>query len=142
MYTNANKDIIYDNAPYKGLDGTSYPAGFPKNEIAELSLVTEVAQPVDSTLVVTGFHIDANDTQVYDTRPKTAQELADEAQSLIDQMRAKRDSLLRESDYTQLPDTSLTTAKVAEYVTYRQELKDLPALYPDGVGVVYPTKPV
>ena len=39
--------------------------------------------------------------------------------------RLVRNDLLAMSDWTQLPDVALTTAKVAEWVTYRQALRDL-----------------
>jgi hypothetical protein len=37
---------------------------------------------------------------------------------------AKRDEKLQASDWTQLPDVPLTTEQKAEWVTYRQELRD------------------
>jgi hypothetical protein len=36
----------------------------------------------------------------------------------------KRDEKLQASDWTQLPDVPLTTEQKAEWVTYRQELRD------------------
>ena len=45
-------------------------------------------------------------------------------------LRGRRDMLLRESDWTQFPDSPLTDAKKAEWATYRQELRDLPAVNP------------
>ena len=41
-------------------------------------------------------------------------------------LRAERDRLLRESDWTQLPDAPLTAAERAEWAAYRQALRDLP----------------
>ena len=40
--------------------------------------------------------------------------------------RTNRTSLLAKSDWTQLSDSPLTTEKKAEWVTYRQALRDLP----------------
>ena len=69
----------------------------------------------------------------------------------IEVLRGRRDMFLRESDWTQFPDAPLTDAKKAEWVTYRQALRDLPAenssptfidgnneLLPD---VTFPTQP-
>ena len=42
-------------------------------------------------------------------------------------VRIKRDVLLSESDWTQTSDSPLTDSKKAEWVTYRQALRDLPA---------------
>ena len=45
----------------------------------------------------------------------------------IDQFRAMRNDALLRTDWTQLPDAPLSTEKVAEYKTWRQTLRDLPA---------------
>ena len=42
-------------------------------------------------------------------------------------IRRSRNSLLRDSDWTQLPGGPLTDGKKAEWDTYRQELRDYPA---------------
>ena len=67
----------------------------------------------------------------------------------MQQLRATRDFLLTETDFTQLVDVvkingeTLTT----EYQTYRQSLRDLPSAYVDDLDfvdiqtVVYPVKP-
>lgn len=43
------------------------------------------------------------------------------------ELRAQRDGQLAASDYTQLPDVPLTASGIAEWATYRQTLRDLPA---------------
>ena len=55
-------------------------------------------------------------------------------------MRTKRGKLLSQSDWTQFADCKLSDSKKAEWVTYRQALRDLPAQsgFPD---VDMPTKP-
>lgn len=45
----------------------------------------------------------------------------------LDGLRAYRDQLLAESDWTVLPDSPLSAEKQAEWKTYRQKLRDLPA---------------
>lgn len=54
---------------------------------------------------------------------------------------SKRDQLLQESDYTQLPDVPLTNEKRSEWVTYREGLRNISdqSSYPDSV--TWPTKP-
>jgi hypothetical protein len=42
-------------------------------------------------------------------------------------LRIERNTLLTESDWTQTADTPLSDSKKAEWVTYRQSLRDLPA---------------
>tara|TARA_Y100000401_G_scaffold409_1_gene312 strand:- start:676 stop:1104 length:429 start_codon:yes stop_codon:yes gene_type:complete len=56
-------------------------------------------------------------------------------------VRQKRTQLLEESDWTQLPDAQLSTEKVAEWKTYRQALRDLPANTSDFTKVTYPAAP-
>lgn len=53
-------------------------------------------------------------------------------------IRHSRDRMLRESDWTQLPDVPLATKEV--WATYRQALRDI-TLQPDPFMVVWPTSP-
>ena len=61
-------------------------------------------------------------------------------QSLLDyavgaDVRRQRDALIAACDWTQVPDAPLTAAKHAEWVTYRQALRDVPAQagFPDTI---------
>jgi len=56
-------------------------------------------------------------------------------------LRSTRNGLLSDCDWTQLSDAQLTDAKKAEWVTYRQALRDLPANTSDPSNPTYPTKP-
>ena len=56
-------------------------------------------------------------------------------------LRVERDGKLTESDWTQLSDAQLTDSKKAEWVTYRQALRDLPATESDPSNPTCPTKP-
>ena len=53
----------------------------------------------------------------------------------------KRDMLLIHSDWTQLADAPLSADKKAEWATYRQALRDLPASITDWSDITYPTEP-
>ena len=53
--------------------------------------------------------------------------------------RAKRNSLLAQSDSMMVSDRGLTDSKKAEWVTYRQELRDMDFSDPDNI--TWPTKP-
>ena len=44
-------------------------------------------------------------------------------------------------DWTQGNDSPLTDEKKAEWATYRQELRDIPATYSKVSEVVWPTEP-
>jgi hypothetical protein len=54
-------------------------------------------------------------------------------------VKAYREQLLKESDWTQLPDAP---ANKEEWAEYRQKLRDLPELFDDPNSVVFPVKPV
>ena len=59
----------------------------------------------------------------------------------IGALRHYRDTLLRESDWTQFTDSPLTDSKKTEWKTYRQGLRDLPATESDPENATFPTKP-
>lgn len=54
--------------------------------------------------------------------------------------RITRNELLAASDYTQLPDSPFSTAKKAEWATYRQSLRDLD-MTTDPNQMVWPAEP-
>jgi hypothetical protein len=59
-------------------------------------------------------------------------------------LRRSRNFLLTESDWTQVADTPLTDSKKAEWATYRQTLRDLPANNTSATSiddVTFPTPP-
>ena len=57
---------------------------------------------------------------------------------LKDEMREERNKLLKESDYTVLPD--FPSANKQAWLDYREELRNFPTVW--GVGVPFPTKPI
>ena len=62
----------------------------------------------------------------------------------MEDLRAKRNKLLADSDYTVLQDSTYTDAQVAEWVIYRQALRDITnnlTTVADVESVVFPTKP-
>ena len=67
-----------------------------------------------------------------------------QTQDLNHWLRTKRKADLISCDWTQTTDAPLTDSKKAEWATYRQALRDLPATYPnvtDKSDVTWPTKP-
>ena len=56
-------------------------------------------------------------------------------------VRMTRNGLLRDSDWTQLADVPLDADEVAAWVTYRQDLRDLPSTSATVSGLVWPTPP-
>ena len=59
----------------------------------------------------------------------------------IGALRHYRDTLLRESDWTQFTDSPLSESKKNEWKTYRQSLRDLPATESDPENPTWPTMP-
>ncbi|AMK16701.1 tail fiber assembly protein [Sphingobium sp. MI1205] len=56
-------------------------------------------------------------------------------------MRGERDQLLRDSDFTQLPDTPIDPALREEWRLYRQALRDLPEAITDPAAINWPIPP-
>ena len=59
-------------------------------------------------------------------------------------VRERRQNLLTGSDWTQAADSPLSDSKKAEWATYRQTLRNIPATHDgetDLSKIVYPTRP-
>jgi len=92
-------------------------------------------------------YFDAINYKIVDGVPVLRSE--NEKQSLISQrdvytlesLRSDRDDLLAASDWTQSPDSPLSDNKKAEWATYRQQLRDLPANTSDPANPSWPEKP-
>ena len=62
----------------------------------------------------------------------------------MEDLRSKRNKLLADTDYTVLQDSTYTDEQVAEWVIYRQELRDLTnglTTVEQVDDVIWPTKP-
>jgi len=57
---------------------------------------------------------------------------------LLERMRQHRDRLLKESDWTQLPDAPVDRE---QWATYRQALRDFPATWTPGSEADFPDTP-
>ena len=70
-----------------------------------------------------------NNERIELTAEEEAQMDADQDASDLDlaSVRVRRNSLLQLSDWTQVADVVLAAEKVAEWATYRQELRDYPS---------------
>lgn len=70
-------------------------------------------------------------TQQWEQRPWPAEKVAaDRARRLLE-LRAERNRLLTESDWTQIEDAPITVLEKAQWRTYRQQLRDYPAQVTD-----------
>jgi hypothetical protein len=96
-------------------------------------------------------HKIVNGIQVPLTAEEIAQRQADEANwsagafdRAINDLRQKRNALLSATDYTVLQDSTFTDVQVAEWVVYRQALRDITnglTTKDEVEAVVFPTKP-
>tara|TARA_B110000503_G_scaffold39383_1_gene64783 strand:+ start:171 stop:551 length:381 start_codon:yes stop_codon:yes gene_type:complete len=119
---------------YETATGKIIGCGF-SSTVTDLSLILkdedqsliEGTYPSDSFTIVDGVAVDGGD-----------------APAVIDYVRSRRSELLTQSDWTQFPDSPLTTTKKAEWTTYRQALRDIPETYSDATSlddIIWPTKP-
>lgn len=69
---------------------------------------------------------------------KTVEQTNEEKNADI--LKAMRNSLLSQSDWTQSPDSPLSDTKKQEWATYRQQLRDLPSTA-DPSNPTWPTQP-
>lgn len=65
-----------------------------------------------------------------------------EYEKLATEVRAKRDKLLNQTDWTQVADTVLDGEKQEEYKVYRQYLRDLTKQEGFPYKVIFPVKPI
>lgn len=75
-----------------------------------------------------------------DGRPLAVDRTTDTGE-LLASLRARRDALLQASDWTQVPDSPLSEAARAEWVAYRQSLRDLPETVTDPAAIEWPVPP-
>jgi hypothetical protein len=96
---------------------------------------------------------DAESREVFFTAPEiysTEREAVDALQKWIQQMtpssweliRAHRNKLLADSDWTQLADAPLSLEQKQAWTVYRQALRDVPSSSSSPEEVVWPTAPV
>lgn len=87
-----------------------------------------------------------HDAEIGDTWTGTEYDVTHRLQIYTDEdlwenIRERRDELLKESDWTASSDNALSDAKKAEWATYRQALRDLPQTHTEPRDITWPTKP-
>ena len=87
------------------------------------------------------FVIEENEVVEYQqVKDKTQQEITEETEGMWRAIRDRRNELLSETDWTQLPDSPLTNQKQTEWQIYRQALRDI-TLQTDPFNINWPIKP-
>lgn len=79
-----------------------------------------------------------NDFSVFDYVLKQWVQNSDLAENYV---KTNRNRLLYQSDWTQLPNSPLTTQKQQEWADYRQQLRDITSQSGYPFNVVWPTQP-
>jgi hypothetical protein len=59
----------------------------------------------------------------------------------LNEVRNLRNSLLKDSDWTQIPDSPLSVEAKQQWAQYRQSLRDLPNTYNGSGSIPWPIKP-
>jgi hypothetical protein len=78
--------------------------------------------------------------EVWTVTDATPEEIADRLSEQWQFVREQRDSRLQSCDWTQLPDVPLTQEQKAEWVSYRQALRDV-TNQPNPFNIVWPVAP-
>jgi hypothetical protein len=87
------------------------------------------------------FIVEENEVVEYQkVRNKTQQEIQEETEGMWRAVRDRRNELLLECDWTQLPDSPLTNLKQTEWQIYRQALRDI-TNQSDPFSINWPTEP-
>ena len=124
----------------------------PALDISVLETSTEAALEVDNSEITSDTHyVESGSLKAKATKPSqyhkfnyTTKEWEADTPHCLMLLRIDRDNLLSKSDWTQIADCQLSDTKKAEWVTYRQQLRDLPSNYSnlaDLDDVEWPTEP-
>lgn len=150
MYAKILNGVV-EHYPYYLIDlRRDYPnALFPDvltdRDLADFNtvVVAEVEQPPfnhTKILMRAAELIDGAWTEVWIEQDAPPELVAERLAEQWNTIRTDRNSRLAASDWTQLPDTPLDSAKKAEWATYRQALRDVTTQV-DPFAITWPTVP-
>ena len=87
------------------------------------------------------FVLEGNEYVEYQqVRDKTPEEIEAETEAQWMNVRSRRNILLQESDWTQLPDVDLSDELKQEWLDYRRDLRNI-TNHPDPFNLPWPTEP-
>jgi hypothetical protein len=109
------------------------PASFTAEEIADAGFTGPYTQPSYDPKVEV---FDWNGIE-YFIRPHNSQELEDQWKII----RTQRDQLLKDCDWTQISDYNFELENKEQWMTYRQELRDLPETQINPFDILWPIIP-
>lgn len=143
---NSNTVLEYPVNIYQAHPNVSFPTGWTggtvegsKYVLVKTTNVPEVPHTktlTESTPVLSGGEW----VQVWTLVDASAEVVAQRVEDKWKTVREQRNSLLFSSDWTQLPDCPLSSAKKIEWQTYRQSLRDI-TLQPNPFSLTWQTQP-
>lgn len=112
-----------------------------RNGAAVPNDAVEISEDEHAELLAAHYRDDQVIGAGHDGRPALAARPPLSAEEAARVLRTRRDRLLRESDWTQFPDSPLDEAQRAAWKVYRQALRDLPAAAQDPASPTFPQPP-
>lgn len=123
----------------------SFPKEIPNTILAEYDVypctLADLPSYNPATQYVTkGTPVEVNGAwvQPYEVNDYTSEAIVEREEQEAVEVRAKRDGLLKESDWTQIPDC---TVDKTVWATYRQALRDITDQAGFPFNITWPTKP-
>lgn len=125
---------------------TSFPGAIPEERLADFGVFpvvpSEIPQPFDAVrqnaVRLDPSFIDGRWTEIWLVSPASPDEIAQRIAEVAQSVRATRQELLSQSDWTQLADVPVDQAK---WATYRQALRDITNQPGFPTAVDWPTAP-
>jgi hypothetical protein len=143
LIARVENNAVLEVADYRSIfPNTSFPpSGISAEFMAENGcLSVTVWKQHDATQKLVSCDPYIEDGQVYtvQVQPKTQDEIDAELATIAQKARARRNQLLKDSDWTQLADA---TVDKAAWAVYRQALRDLPSQDGFPANIVWPNDP-
>lgn len=141
-----NNGVVEEVADYTVIfPNTSFPSTGPDAEFlaANNCMIVTVWKPynqITQKLVPATPYIEDNQVFTIVVEDKTPEELAQTYADQWNVVKMQRDKILYSCDWTQLPDCPLTTEEVAQWRTYRQEVRDV-VNQQDPFNITWPVSP-
>lgn len=122
--TYSNFRMLFPQTSFPDLPDNSFlmDFGYTVFKYVEQPAPVQFEKTTDGTIV----WVEATDaySNTWINTPFTPAEMEQAKQNALSNLCRTRDAKLQACDYTQLPDVPLTDEKKAEWVTYRQQLRD------------------
>jgi len=133
------------NQLYKDNPNTSFKVNMTEADLADWGMykVNTIAKPNDYTKNIyegTPQLVDGQYFQNWIQEDGNQEQIDDKLLLKWLQIKEHRNELLKECDWTQLPDSPITGSKLTEWQTYRQELRDL-TTNENPFTLIWPSQP-